>query len=214
MQSPEACSFQAAIFDMDGTLADSMPWWENLAYEYLNLHGTDTISDEIKRKLDVITVPEAAELFQKEFDIRKPKEQMVRELDALMGEHYRNDVKFKPGMESVVKTLAEKNIPMCIASGTGEVLVGQCLEGLNIRDDFQFILSCQEMETSKEKPDIFLEAARRFDLPPEKIMVFEDALFSMKTAKDAGFQVTAIKDPTNASVWPEIEQLADAVISI
>ena len=101
---------------------------------------------------------------------------------------------------------------MCVATCTAERLARACLDRLGLGKYLQFVLSCEEVGYSKERPDVFLEAVRRMGGTVEESVIFEDSLPSVQTAKAAGFSVVGIFDVNNAETWPQLSALADRAI--
>ena len=130
-----------------------------------------------------------------------------------MALHYRQDVKIKPGVRDYLDALKQKGVPMCVASATAKPLVELCLETLGLKDYFRFILSCVEVGAGKNRPDVFVEAARRLGASPENCAVFEDAIYAVRSAHAAGFHVVAVKDAHNAACWDEMTALAHETIT-
>ena len=204
---------QFAIFDLDGTLVDSMGYWTMLAEEYLRSQGVAQIPPELTARIEAMTVPESAALFAEEFLLHKTAREITSEMYARIEAHYRQDVPLLPGRREYLDRLRRDGVRMCVASSTAAALVELCLERLGIRDDFEFALSCEQVGADKDRPDIYLEAARRFGAAPEKIAVYEDALYAAKTAKRAGFYLVGVREKTAAGQWEALRALADEILS-
>ena len=101
---------------------------------------------------------------------------------------------------------------MCVASATAMPLMQACLQRLEVLPLFDFLLSCEEFCTSKREPLIYLEAARRFGQCPQEIAVYEDALYALQTARQAGFFTVGVYEKTTAEEWEEISRTADRTI--
>ena len=101
---------------------------------------------------------------------------------------------------------------MCVASATAEDLMEACLTRLGIARYFSFLLSCEAVGAGKNRPDVYLESAKRLGAAPTEIAVYEDALYAAKTAKQAGFYTVAVRDDSNQSHWGTLTVLADEVI--
>ena len=129
---------QFAIFDMDGTLIDSMIFWKNLASEYLSSKGVKQIPADILERIKPMTMSESAALFQQEFALTGDPE---AEMNAIMDEHYRKDIPLKPGVREYLQLLHRRGVRMCVASATAEHLMESCLTRLGVRDCFEFLLS-------------------------------------------------------------------------
>ena len=113
-------------------------------------------------------------------------------------EHYRSDVPLKPGVKAYLERLRGRGCRLCVATATAEPLARQCLSRLGVDGFFDFILSCETLGVSKDRPDVFLEAARRLGATPGETAVFEDALYAARTAREAGFYTVAVPEPSYA----------------
>ena len=202
-----------AIFDMDGTLVDSMGYWQSLEREFLIRKGVTDNLEDILEQTKPLTFPEAAAFFAQYCDLNGSPEELTNEILSLMEEHYRSDVTLKPGVIPYLDWQKEQGIPMCVASATPRHLVELCLDRLGLAHYFSFLLSCVDVGAGKRHPDIYLECARRLGANPPEIAVYEDAIYAVRTAHAAGFHVVAVNDgPLNAGCWEEMTSLADEVI--
>lgn len=198
-----------AIFDMDGTLIDSMVFWKNLATEYLTSKGILQIPADILEQIKPMTMSESAALFRREFGLTGDVEAQMNEM---MEDHYRNDIPLKPGVWEYLENLHRQGVRMCVASATAEHLMESCLTRLGVRQYFEFLLSCETVGAGKRSPLVYQEAARRLGAVPGQIAVYEDALYAVQTAKAAGFHVVGVYDDSAADSWQAIEQESDEVI--
>ena len=198
-----------AIFDMDGTLIDSMKFWKNLALEYLSSKGIKHVPAEILQKIKPMTMSESAALFQEVFGLSGDVE---AEMNAMMDEHYRNDIPLKDGVRAYLDMLHRKGVRMCVASATAEQLMESCLSRLGVRDYFMFLLSCETVGAGKTSPLVYHESAKRLQANPNEIAVYEDALYAVKTAKNAGYYVIGVYDESAAKNWEAVTKIADEVI--
>ena len=200
---------QFAIFDMDGTLIDSMVFWKNLATEYLSSKGVKQIPEDILERIKPMTMSESAALFQQEFGLSGDPE---AEMNAMMDAHYRNDIPLKPGVREYLQTLRSRGVRMCVASATAEPLMEACLNRLGVRGCFAFLLSCETVGAGKSSPLVYQESAKRLNAAPSEIAVYEDALYAVETAKSAGYHVVGVYDDSAAKNWQTIACIADEVI--
>lgn len=198
-----------AIFDMDGTLVDSMGYWNRLADEYLAKFGLPGLSPALKEESIALTMLGTGALFIREFGIPGTPEQIAGDINALMEEHYRTDVPLKPGADGFLARLRAAGVKMCIASSTHPALIDICLRRLGVRDYFEFLLSCEEVGEGKDHPTVYLEAARRMGGTPENTVIFEDILVAARTAKGAGFPLGIIYDVNSDAEQPQLKKLAD-----
>ena len=198
-----------AIFDMDGTLIDSMGFWKNLATEYLTAKGIMQIPAEILERIKPMTMSESASLFKQEFGLTGDVE---AQMNDMMDAHYRMDIPLKPGVREYLQNLHRQGVRMCVASATAEHLMESCLTRLGVRSLFEFLLSCETVGAGKCSPLVYHEAAKQLVAVPGEIAVYEDALYAVQTAKAAGFYVVGVYDDSAAGSWLSIEKLADEVI--
>ena len=200
---------QFAIFDMDGTLIDSMVFWKNLATEYLTCKGVREIPAEILEQIKPMTMSESAALFQTAFGLTGDIES---EMNAMMDDHYRKDIPLKPGVREYLQKLHARGTRMCVASATAEYLMDACLARLGVRDYFEFLLSCETVGAGKRSPRIYHSSATKLGAKPTEIAVYEDALYAVQTAKNAGYYVAGVRDDSNTECWESIKDLADEII--
>ena len=202
-----------AIFDMDGTLVDSMGHWRNLWREYLCLKGVDPIPDDMIPRIKALNMTESAELFIKEFSLSGTPESVAREMNDLMGEHYKKDVQLKPGIREYLERLRQRGVRMCVVSATAEYLVLDCLRRCGVEEYFDFVLSCEETGLGKHIPDIYHMAARKLGAVPGDIAVYEDAFYAARTAKDGGYYLIGVQDKAAESHWDRICEMADETVT-
>lgn len=197
-----------AIFDMDGTLIDSMKYWDNLAEEYLREKGVTGDISEVIKTVQTMTMSESANLFANKFSINLTPEQIMDEMNQMMNNHYINDIPLKPLALDLLKTLKSEGKHLCVASTTAKPLIEACLKRLRIFSMFDFVLSCEDYDTSKREPKIYFEATKIFKTTQNNITVFEDALYAIQTAKSSDFNVIAVYDDSTKNDWNQICEIS------
>ncbi|MEG1993679.1 MAG: HAD family phosphatase [Oscillospiraceae bacterium] len=185
--------FKYAIFDMDGTLINSMYEWGRLSRNFLQSHNIE-YNDNISRIVSKMTLEGAAEYFAFNFDLGLKKEQVYYEMMKRMEFYYENKFVLKAGVKDYLLLLHKNNIKLCVATSTNEKLAIKCLERLGIINLFENVFSCETYGLSKRKPDIYNMAANYMGGKPEETAVFEDAPFAAQTAKNAGFITIGVYD--------------------
>ena len=201
-----------AIFDMDGTLVDSMSYWKNLAGEFLESKGVAHVPREVIEKIKAMTITESAALFIEEFNLPGTPEAVAAEMNAMMDEHYKRDIPLKSGVKEYLDSLHEKGVEMCVASATAEHLMEACLKRVGVMKYFKFLLSCERVGVGKHKADVYFEAVKGLHSKPCDTAVYEDAIYAADTAKKAGFYVIGVYDDSAKTSWKDIQDLADEVI--
>lgn len=201
-----------AIFDMDGTLTDSMHFWVDLGAEYLRAKGKEP-DERMLWMVQTMTMEQTAQHFMDTFGVSGPPERIIGEMEELMAVHYRSDVPLKPGVAAYLDELGRRGVRMYVATATAVPLATACLERLEVLGRFEGLLSCESLGVSKTRPDIYLEAARRMGAAPADCAVYEDALYAARTAKAAGFYTVGVYEPSLAHGWDELTTLADEIIT-
>lgn len=203
--------FDAAIFDMDGTLTDTMPFWRFTALEYALNHGFPLRLDYVAR---MYTEPSGFLLssYAEAVGIELDWQEAMSELESYMNRHYIEAGRTKPYVKEFLDNLKAKGIRMCVATGSPREYARNALDRTGITDYFEFITDHYETEYTKSNPAYFTNLAERLGVAPERCMLFEDSLYSMKSAKTAGMQICAMEDGSQAPDKDEIVQLCDIYI--
>lgn len=186
-------SVSGAIFDVDGTILDSMEMWRTTGSRFLRKCGV-TPPPDIDRLMFQITLEEGASLFGEKFGIEGTPEEIKARVLQMVRDDYRYRLNCKPGVVDVIRELYSAGIPLCVATATDRELILPAFERLGLLPFFREILTCSELGVSKRSPDIYLRAAERLGTPPEKTLVFEDVLHAVRSAASVGFPVVAIYD--------------------
>ena len=202
-----------AIFDMDGTLIDSMPYWSRLTEEYLEeLHLSPDELLDLREHVAGMSMTESAAFFHELLMPDKDPEEIVLEMGDLMDQHYQTDIPLRPGVRAFLERLSEEETVMCVVTLTPAPLARRCLERLGIAEFFAFILSSDDVGVGKENPDIFRQAAWELGVYPQDIVVFEDSAYAARAAKEAGCSVVGIFEQTHAEQWPRMERICDLAV--
>lgn len=197
-----------AIFDLDGTLLDSMPVWDTLAVRYLHQNGKEP-KPGLRAILATLAMVGSAEYLIEEYGIRKDVQTVIDEMNEIGLVSYRDEVLPKEGVIPFLETLRSKGVNMCVATATDRPLVEAALKRLNMMQYFQRIFTCTEVGASKRRPDIFYAAMEDLDGTKENTVIFEDSLHAIETAKAAGFRVAAVPDASAQKDRTQIQALAD-----
>lgn len=202
---------KAAIFDADGTLLDSMGQWNLVPYKYVKSLGV-AADENIAEKLFTMTISEAAEFIIDEYKLSVTVEETVEGMDAIIREFYKNDVKLKDGAGELLEFFKSRGIPMVIGTSTDRDCIEVGLERTGISAYFDKIYTSTEVGKSKEKPDLFIQAMEFMESSPDETIVFEDGLYSLKTAAALGMKTVGIFDEVSLSNQKELKELADLYV--
>ncbi len=204
--------FKGAIFDLDGTLLNSMHMWDSVATNYLLSRGI-TPKPDFHEKTKSKTGRQLARLFRKEYGIKLSPAEIIDGFNGLLTDFYVNKVQLKDGVNKMLETLNRRGVKMCIATATDRHLVEPALRRIGVNDFFERIFTCTEAGAGKDRPDIFRQALNFLGTSINETVVFEDALYAIKTAKADGFIVAAVSDLSSHHHPDDSRFLADFYIS-
>ena len=189
---------KAALFDCDGTLVDSLGFWE-IFYKRVGeiyFDGKDfTPTPADDKAMRTQTVKFLAHLMHQNYGIGKDAQEIEQFCLGVFRWYYSEVVELKPGVRELLAHLKSQNVKMCIASAAEAEMIRIVLGRQGVLDYFEGIVSCSEVGAGKDKPDVFLAAEKFLGAPHEMTWVFEDSLLAIQTAKSAGFHVAGIYDP-------------------
>ena len=198
-----------AIFDLDGTLLDSLPVWDNLGVNMLRSLGYDP-DPALGKQLKIMTMTDGAQLCKDLFQMPQSIEEIIALVEDQAQLAYRTVIGTKPCVPAFLERLKAADIPMFIATNTRRDLVEDGLRRNGLAHYFEGILTCPEVgEGKKEGPAVYEQSLLRLGGTKENTVVFEDAIHPIRTAKKAGFRVAAIYDPSSEGDHEEIRELAE-----
>lgn len=200
-------ALSGAIFDMDGTLIDSNPAWNQVAFRFLEKYGL-TPPEDFLYHVHTKPVPEIAVYLQETFGLEVDPDSLSQEITSLMDEYYRNEATAKPGALALIRRLEEEGIPYCIATAAERSHVEAGLATVGITGQ-EFILTCTEVGRDKRYPHVFEEALRKLGSERASTAVFEDSPTATETANRCGLFTVSVYDDTFADRDGEKRRIAD-----
>lgn len=203
---------KAAIFDVDGTLLDSMGQWHTVAYRYMKSIGVQA-DEHIGNELFALTVNQAASYIIEEYNLSRTIEEVVEGMNKIVKDFYENEVVPKPGAKELLEAFKKRNIPMVVGTSTDRHCIEAGLNRLGLMDYFDRIFTCSEVGKAKSEPDLFLQAMAFMGSKPEETVVFEDGLYSIKTADSLGLITVGVFDEVSRADQNEIKKIVDFYIS-
>lgn len=202
---------EGAIFDMDGTLLDTMPIWEHASENYLAKKGI-TVKEKLSEILFSMSMQQGAAYVKEHYGLSESIEEIVAGTNDIVAEAYRTRAEAKPGVREFLETLKARGIKMAVATSTDRVHVEAALKKNGLYDYFDVIFTCSEVGVGKVKPDIFDAAMEALGTKKTATWVFEDALYAIKTAKAAGFRTVGLYDESSQKEQEEIKETADVYL--
>ncbi len=186
-------SFRAIIFDLDGVLADSEPWWNEIDAQLLREYGV-TYRGEYHREVLGVSYRLAVEFYKKAFAISAPTEELIRRRGEIATEFFANRIGLFPAAKAVIEELRQVNLRLAVATSSVGASARPFLDRHKLTAFFDVIITGDEIERGKPAPDIYLRAAEKLGVPANECLVIEDALSGIVAAKAAGMRVAAIPD--------------------
>jgi len=201
----------AVIFDLDGVLADSEPWWNQIDAKLLAHYGV-TYRGEYHQNVVGVSYRLAVEFYKKAFGLSVPAEEMMRRRGEIATEFFADRVGLFPGVKEVLEELRQMKLHLAVATSSVGASARPFLDRHQLTGFFQVIVTGEQVEHGKPAPDIYLCAAQYLGIPADACLVVEDALPGVAAAKAAKMRVAAI--PDIRFVDPrEYEKRADFVLT-
>ena len=203
---------KAVIFDLDGTLIDSMGMWKEIDIEYLGRFGVE-LPETLQKDISGMSFTETAVYFKETFGIPDSIEEIKQTWNEMAMYKYTHEVPLKPGVTEFLKELKRRGIKTGIATSNSVELVQAVLKSLQIQDYMDEVHTSCEVAKGKPAPDIYLLVAKCLGVSPEQCLVFEDIPEGILAGKRAGMQVCAVDDEFSKFMEAEKRELADYYIS-
>ena len=208
-------NIKTAIFDMDGTLIDSLMLWDILWSLFGKEYGKDinfrpSLNDD--KTVRTLILKDAMDLVHKNYGFGNSGEELLARANDIMNDFYATKVELKKGVREFLEYLKSQGVKMCIASATAPELLKTALDHCEITEYFQKIFSCADIGKGKEFPDIFLVCKDYFGGETEETWVFEDSLVAIETAAKIGMPTVGIYDKYNFG-GEEIKKIVNEYIA-
>ncbi len=188
-------TIKGAIFDMDGTLLESLFFWGNFWRDFGKKYFDDDDFQpdiSLEKRLRTTMYPETLRILAEKYRISD--EHFFDDQFQYLEDFYRYKVSAKQGASELLSSLKQQGIPICVASASGVKYVDVALCAVGLREYVDFLHSCDEVGAGKDRPDVFLKAADSMGLSPSDVCVFEDSFLALETARTAGFHTVGVYD--------------------
>ena len=200
---------EAVIFDLDGTLADSMWMWADIDREYLSRFGLKP-DRELGAKVAGMSMEETAAFFKANYGIKDSIDRIMQDWVDMSLDNYRHKVRFKPYAVRTIEVFRDNGVRMAIASSNGMEMVRACLESNDTARYFDAVVTSSEVRQGKPAPDVYLLAARRIGADPRHCLVFEDIPAGVIAGHAAGMKTIGVRDDYSSGSESDMRALADA----
>lgn len=202
---------KAVIFDLDGSLVDSMWIWKAIDMEYLGKFGIE-LPPDLQDSIGGKSFTETAIYFKERFQIPDSLEQIKEDWNRMAYDKYANEVPLKPGVREFLDYCMEHQIRLGIATSNSRELVDNIVRTHELIDYFDCVMTGCEVAKGKPAPDIYLAVAKQLEVAPADCLVFEDIVQGIQAGKAAGMQVCAVDDAFSKTQEKEKRNLADYYI--
>lgn len=201
----------AVIFDLDGSLVDSMWMWRAIDVEYLGRFGIP-LPEDLQSKIEGMSFSETAVYFKEFFHIPDSLEKIKDDWNRMAWDKYANEVPLKPGIPEFLRGCRKHGIKLGIATSNSRELVENIVEVHKLRDYFSCIMTGCDVAHGKPAPDIYLAVSEKLRVNPERCLVFEDIIPGIQAGKSAGMKVCAVEDAYSLQTQENKKALADFYI--
>lgn len=202
---------EGMIFDLDGTLIDSMSAWENIGSDFLKKHGIAP-PDDLNETIKTMSFAESARYFIEFYGMAMTEAQVGDEINGMIRENYAKHIALKPFVKETLDQYFNQGIKMAILTATHKTLTELVLSRFGLLGHFEFILTSGMAGLPKSQPEIYHQAVARLELPAQQIAIFEDALHCIRAARATGCQIVGVYDESSQNDWEAIKNSADYTI--
>ena len=184
---------EAVIFDMDGTLLNSLPAWEHACAKFLRTHGI-LLPPEIEREIEKMSLEQGARYIKEQLNLPMSEQELLKGTLSMVHQHYATDILPKRGAMETLVRLREQGVKVGVATSSKKDLAEMAFKRLGMSPYIDFVISCDEVGVGKNSPDVYEAARERLGSSRERTLVVEDALYALRTAKAAGFVTAGVED--------------------
>lgn len=202
---------KGVIFDMDGTLIDSMNVWKEADKKFLNSYGIEP-DKEYFNKISSLTFAEGSEYIIKRYGIKKTADEVAKELTEICYKEYAFNLKLNEGVYDYILKLHKDKIKMAVATSCIRSMCEAVLKRNGIFNFFDALVFSDEVGSNKSKPDIYIKAAELIKVNPKECIVFEDAVHAAKGALSAGMTVIGVYDEYSKENEEEMRKICHKFI--
>ncbi len=202
---------QGMIFDLDGTLIDSMSAWQNIGSDFLKKHGINP-PDDLNETIKTMSFAESARYFIEFYGMAMTEDQVGDEINGMIRDNYAEHIALKPFVKEILDQYLNQGIKMGVLTATHKTLTELVLRRFGLLDHFEFILTSGMTGLPKSQPEIYHQAVKQLELPEQQIAIFEDALYCIQAARATGCHIVGVFDESSQNDWEAIKNSSDYAI--
>lgn len=203
---------KSIIFDMDGTLADSMAMWRSLGIDYLKSRGID-ITSEDAQEMTTQSLKMSSTYMKEKFNLSLTPDEIYNDMKHIAEDFYEHHCTLKHGAKDVLERFYEEGIPMMLGTGTPEEFFDPFLKREDMFKYFGEIATCDGLNLKKDDPRFFLTCCEMAGFDPKETVLVDDAYFAIIAAKEAGLTTICMYDEANDNMLRELSLKSDLFIS-
>lgn len=203
---------KSIIFDMDGTLADSMAMWRSLGIDYLKSHGVDITSKDAQ-EMTTMSLKMSSTYMKEKFNLSLTPDEIYNDMKHIAEDFYEHHCTLKHGAKDVLERFYEEGIPMMLGTGTPEEFFDPFLKREDMFKYFSEIATCDGLNLKKDDPNFFLTCCEMAGFDPKETVLIDDAYFAIIAAKEAGLTTICMYDEANDNMLRELSLKSDLFIS-
>lgn len=204
-------NIEAVIFDMDGTLIDSMSIWKQIDIEHFAMYGKE-LPENLQSEIEGMSFYQTAEYIKEKYDFPETIEEMVELWNQMARKKYAQEVPFKKGAKQFLELCKSKGMKLGIATSNSRFLYDAVSEHLGFDEYFDCVLTGTEVLNGKPAPDVYLKVAENLSVSPQNCLVFEDIIKGIMAGHNAGMKVVAVDDDYSKATTEEKKKMADYYI--
>lgn len=206
-------TFDAAIFDMDGTIMDSLGIWERIDYDFLEKKRGIKVPDNYVHAIAAMSFSEIADYTIKRFNLPDTPQELMQEWTDMAIYEYAHNVPLKPYVREYINYLKNHGKKIVLCTSSPEYFFRPALKNNGIYDLFDAFANTCEAGVGKSSPKVYLLAAEKVGVNPQRCLVFEDVISAASSAKKAGMTVCGVYDKRSHSRQEELASVCDMYIA-
>lgn len=199
---------KACIFDMDGTIIDSMGLWHDIDVAYFEKYNKK-LPPSYQSEIEGMSMYETAVYTKNTYDFPNSVDEIMNEWNMMAKDYYSSRIGYKPYVEDFFCILKEKGILLGVATSNSRYLYNALAESIGLSDYMDVVITGEDVTNGKPDPECYLTAARKLGAKPCECLVFEDITVGLKAAINAGMKTCAVADSYSVKQWDEKVKMAD-----